>query len=263
MRSEQRQDVTPPLWMRRGTIWTILALAAGAGALIAYYLLPMWWAQLISFWVEATNSWVVGIVLGTSLLVIGVLSSVWALRVAEVRQPRDLGRPKSTSESASDAGSKSSSKSDDRLSGETKADAAVELAPTSWREWIRPVLAAVAGVCLVTLALTVFITSGLTEPLKQARQLWLADAPGVLVATLVGVLLGAILLLSGATLKATWANHKLQRRRQPPAKKPLSNHPEVEDYEAGKSKPDDQGSEGTRSPANSESKLGYDRDPNE
>src|SRR5699024_12576120 len=56
-----QEPAAVPLWMRKGTLWVILVLTTAAFALIAYYLLPLWWARLVNIWVGASNSWVTGL----------------------------------------------------------------------------------------------------------------------------------------------------------------------------------------------------------
>lgn len=67
--------------MRRGTVWTILVLATIASALVAYYLLPGWWAALVNRWVEGSTPWVTGLILGFGLIFVGSTALRIALRI--------------------------------------------------------------------------------------------------------------------------------------------------------------------------------------
>lgn len=67
--------------MRRGTLWTILVLATIGLALIAYYLLPGWWAALVSHWVRSSTPWLTGLILGFAMISIGFTALRIALRI--------------------------------------------------------------------------------------------------------------------------------------------------------------------------------------
>src|SRR5690625_5229239 len=154
--TQPQEPAAVPLWMRKGTLWVILVLTTFAFALIAYYLLPLWWARLVNIWVGASNSWVTGLLLGFIPTTIGIAAVGGAWQFG--RHHRDTEH--------------------EGLS-----------------QYVRPVLSGVAGLSIVVLSLTVFIALGVSEPLREARQLWRESAPGVLAATLVGALIALILLL--------------------------------------------------------------------
>lgn len=169
-----------PLWLRRGTLWAILVLTTIGFALIAYYLLPVWWAELVATWVGASNSWITGLALGFTPVIIGL---------AAIRGAWRLGRRPEA----------------ERPSIALRA---------------RPLLGVLAGVSIVVLALTVFIAAGVTDPLREARALWAHDAPGVLGATLVGALIAVIAILSYHVLRTrrqrSIAEQKLDLYQEPP-----------------------------------------------
>lgn len=144
--------------MRKGTLWVVLALTTALFVLIAYYLLPLWWARLVNVWVGATSSWVTGLLLGFIPVTIGTSAFLGALRPFTPRRNK--------AEEAHGAG-----------------------------HYARIALGAVAGFCLATVVLTVLVAAGVSEPLREARSFWQDSAPGVLVATLVGALLGVIAIL--------------------------------------------------------------------
>lgn len=160
---------TVPLWMRKGTVWTILMLTTALFALIAYYLLPLWWARLVNYWVGASNSWVTGIVLGFTLFIITLASirGVWVLvGMRKAKQTRGIS-------------------------------------------FLLPTLAVIAGLSLAMILLTIFIALGLTEPLVHARALWQEHAPSVMSATLVGALLAVIAILGAAQVFSKLKRKKL------------------------------------------------------
>lgn len=151
-----------PLWMRKGTLWVILVLTTATFALIAYYLLPLWWARLVNVWVGVSNGWATGLLLGFIPVTIGA-GAVWG--AWKRGSPRE------------------------------------EVEQRRFAHYLRPVLSAIAGLSIVVLLLTVFIALGVSEPLREARGLWQHDAPGVLSATLVGGLIGIIAILAGYVIK--------------------------------------------------------------
>lgn len=67
--------------MRRGTLWTILVLVTIAVALIAYYLLPGWWAALVNVWVQASSPWITGLLLGFAVISLGFTALRIAIRI--------------------------------------------------------------------------------------------------------------------------------------------------------------------------------------
>lgn len=160
--AQGRDQDAVPLWLRRGTLWVIVALTIAFGALVAYYLLPGWWAGLVNLWVRATSPWATGLLLGFIPVTIGLAALRTALRLS----PRDR-----------------------------------EEGRGAWAHYLRPLLGAVAGVCLVAVLLTVSIAAGPTQPLRAARTLWQYSAPGVLAATLVGGLLAVIAVLGYYSLR--------------------------------------------------------------
>ena len=163
-----------PLWMRKGTLWVILGLTTATCALIAYYLLPLWWARLVNLWVGASNSWATGLLLGFIPVTIGV-SAIWgAWQLGSSREESEPRRPV---------------------------------------EYVRPALSAVAGLSIVVLLLTVFIALGVSEPLREARALWQHDAPGVLAATLVGGLIAIIVILGGYVIKNRFTQREPRPRK--------------------------------------------------
>lgn len=202
---------TLPVWMRRGTLWVILALATGAFALVAYYLLPMWWAGLINAWVGVSGAWGAGILLGGVPVLIGAGS----LRAA-LSAPRHPTR----TQPATGAEARPAPAVANAEVGGGSAEGgggSAEAAPSLLLR-LRPALAVVTGLCAVILALTVFIAAGLTEPLRQARQVWREDAPGLLAATLVGALLGLIVILGVIALR-----ERLRARRGPARDEPVTD----------------------------------------
>src|SRR5699024_9679089 len=78
------------------------------------------------------------------------------------------------------------------------------------------VLSGVAGLSIVVLSLTVFIAMGVSEPLREARQLWRESAPGVLAATLVGALISLILLLGVYAFRVRGRQRTAERRLAAP-----------------------------------------------
>lgn len=141
--------------MRRSTQVVILALATMACVLVAYYLLPLWWARLVNGWVGAGGSWLTGLLLGLVSVALGSGAFLGAWRLSTTGQ--DEGR---------------------------RGIHAVRLALTF-----------IAGLCLAAALLTISIAIGFTEPLRQARQIWHTHAPSLLWATLVGSLTAIIGIL--------------------------------------------------------------------
>lgn len=155
--AEPHDDHTVPLWMRKSTLWVVLGLSVGVFALAAYYLVPLWWARLVGVWVASSSSLVAGLAVGFFTITVGVgaFRSATAIPVVD-----DEGH----------------------LRGK-----ALHL--------LRLALSVLAGLALVVLMLTVSIALGFTQPLAQARELWQENSPGVLSASLVGALLGVIVVL--------------------------------------------------------------------
>lgn len=193
--------------MRKGTQWLILVLTTAAFALVAYYLLPIWWAQLVNVWVGASNSWVTGLVLGFIPVAVGS---------AAVRAVWQIGRTRHRNEA--DSHDTEEAREGNEAAPPRGARLAQRFRPV---QRLRPVLSAVAGLSIVVLALTVFIALGVTEPLQEAQHLWRDDAPGLLAATLVGALLGIIGILVFHSLKLTWqrkkASRELTKANNPPS----------------------------------------------
>lgn len=172
-----QEPAAVPLWMRKGTLWVILVLTTAAFALIAYYLLPLWWARLVNIWVGTSNSWVTGLLLGFIPTTIGIAAAGGAWQFG-------------------------------RHHRETEHDGIAQ--------YVRPVLSGVAGLSIVVLSLTVFIAMGVSEPLREARQLWRESAPGVLAATLVGALISLILLLGVYAFRVRGRQRTAERRLAAP-----------------------------------------------
>lgn len=168
--AQHPQDRNVPLWMRKSTLWVVLALSIGIFALIAYYLLPLWWAALVSSWVKSTNSAVTGVLVGFLPVTFGLAAFRGAQSMSTVGE-ESVRREKA-------------------------------------RHFLRLLLGALAGLGLVVLILTVSIALGFTEPLRQARELWQDHAPGVLIASLIGALLGVIGLLAGYTIRLKWRERR-------------------------------------------------------
>jgi len=76
------------MWMRRGTQWLGLALATMFLALIAYYLLPLWWAQALQHAAGAVGAVPTGLALGL-LSVAGALGAL--VGAAHGERPLRLG----------------------------------------------------------------------------------------------------------------------------------------------------------------------------
>lgn len=187
-----------PVWMRKSTLWVVLALSAGMFALIAYYLLPLWWARLVSAWVASTGVWVTGLTLGFVPVALGLGSVIWAAKIA----------PRTDDEEAGGKGA----------------------------HYLRLTLSVIAGIALVLTVLTILIAAGVSEPLREARQFWLDHAPGVLTATLVGGLIGIIVILGEYTLSLRFKNRQSvnsiegaveETEKEPPTPAPGTDEPPV------------------------------------
>lgn len=155
-----RDDHTIPLWMRKSTLWVVFALSVGLFALIAYYLLPGWWAQLVNTWVRSIGPVITGLLVGFLPVFIGTFAFRGALAMGARGSEDD---------------------------GPTRGD--------STRHVIRLILGVLGGLGLAALLLTVSIALGFTEPLREARGVWQGDASAVLWSSLVGGLLALIVVL--------------------------------------------------------------------
>jgi|SRR5690625_4521190 len=131
---ETRKHEGIPLWMRKSTVVTVVGLSAFGFLLVAYYLLPVWWAEVVVVWVRKTNAWVTGAGVGFFLVLVGLVS----LRGASLLAQRDNKRQDRSS-----------------LGGIARICFGV-----------------IAGLCFAAIVLTVLIGTGITQPLAKAQELW-------------------------------------------------------------------------------------------
>lgn len=147
-----------PLWMRRSTLVVITILSAGAFGMVAYYLLPLWWAGLVASWIEATNDWVTGLTVGFVPVALGIVGLILSSRIVHVQKQRTQ--------------------------------------PSQALVYLRALLGAIAGVCLAAISLTILIAAGLTQPLLQARKQW-AGSSWIFVALIMGASIALVIALGG------------------------------------------------------------------
>ena len=161
--------------MRRSTLVAITILSAGACGLVAYYLLPLWWARLVASWIDATNAWVTGLTVGFVPVALGIIGLMLGSRIVHVQKQG--------------------------------------MQPSQALVYLRAVLGAIAGVCLAAISLTILIAAGVTQPLLEAREQW-SSSSWIFVALIMGASLALVMALGGYAMVSRIRQKRSERRLQ-------------------------------------------------